>query len=118
MWLWHVHAAYEAALARPLLHDIEHLTFFASAVLFWWPVVDPAPRLRAPRDHGRCIVYLVLAGFQNSALGLGLALSPDVLYPSYGVLEDQAWGGVLMWTVGGAVDMLAVLVLMGRFLGR
>jgi cytochrome c oxidase assembly factor CtaG len=118
VWLWHVPAAYEAALAHPLLHDVEHLTLFVTAVLFWWPVVDPPPHLRAPRGYGRRIVYLVLAAFQGSALGLLLALSPDVLYPSYGSLDDQAWGGVLMWAAGGAVAMLAILVLLGRFLGR
>jgi hypothetical protein len=32
------------------------------------------------------------------------------------IVEDQWWGGVAMWAVGGAVDMLAVLVLVWRFL--
>src|SRR5207247_499321 len=32
-----------------------------------------------------------------------------------GPLEDQALGGVVMWAVGGAVDMLAVILLLYRF---
>jgi cytochrome c oxidase assembly factor CtaG len=31
-------------------------------------------------------------------------------------LEDQAWGGITMWAGGAAVDMLALLILVWRFL--
>src|SRR5262245_19306728 len=46
--LWHLPSAYDAAVADRVVHDAEHLIFFATAVLFWWPIVQPAPRLRAP----------------------------------------------------------------------
>jgi cytochrome c oxidase assembly factor CtaG len=118
VWLWHVPALYEAALASALLHDLEHITLFVTGVLFWWPIVEPAPRLHPARPLWSRIVYLVVAGVQSSALGLGLVLSPVALYPSYGVLDDQVWGGLLMWTIGSTVDMLALLVVIGRFLGR
>lgn len=126
VWLWHVPAAYDAAVADRLLHDLEHLTLFASAVLFWWPPIHPAPRVRSPAAPGLCIGYLVLAAFQGALLGLLLALSPETWYASYretsggwGLTprEDQALGGVLMWGLGGAVDMLAVLVVLQRYLG-
>jgi cytochrome c oxidase assembly factor CtaG len=65
-------------------------------------------------------VYVVLAGFQSAALGLGLTLAPTVLYASYaptaGALDDQAWGGILMWTVSGVVDMAVVMAVVWRFL--
>jgi cytochrome c oxidase assembly factor CtaG len=38
-------------------------------------------------------------------------------YRAYPSAEDQSLGGLLMWAVGGAVDMLAVLVLLARYLG-
>lgn len=124
LWLWHLPPLYEAALARPVLHDLEHLTLFASALLFWWPVVDPAPRLGSAHPGWR-VVYLVLAAFQSGALGLLLTASPSVLYATYATapppglspLDDQARGGMIMWGAGGAIDMAAVLLLLGRFLG-
>jgi putative membrane protein len=124
LWLWHVPAAYDAALGNRLLHDAEHVTFFAAALVFWWPVIHPAPRLRRAVSHPVRIVYLVLAAFQTAALGLLLTLAPSVLYRSYAVahvdaaaaLEDQVWGGIVMWAVGGLVDMLAVLVVLARAL--
>jgi cytochrome c oxidase assembly factor CtaG len=127
LWLWHLPAAYEAALTHRLLHDAEHLTFFAAGLLFWWPVLAPAPHLR-PRVHdGARIVYLVLATFQEAGLGLVLTVVPWVLYPSYALAprvlalsaqQDQTWGGIVMWGAGGAIDMLVVLALLFRLLGR
>jgi len=116
MWLWHLPLAYDAAVADRALHDLEHLVFFGTAVLFWWPVVQPAPRLRPPAGYGARVVFLVLAALQTSPLGLLLTMSPG-WYQTYPRAEDQSLGGLLMWAVGGAVDMLAVLVLMGRYLG-
>ena len=116
MWLWHLPIAYDAAVADRTLHDLEHLVFFGTAVFFWWPVVGPAPRLRPPAGYGARVVFLVLAALQASLLALLLTMSPG-WYRAYPSAEDQSLGGLLMWAVGGAVDMLAVLVLMGRYLG-
>jgi putative membrane protein len=125
LWLWHLPLAYDSALGDRLLHDVQHVSFFVGAVLFWWPVIDPAPHFRASTPYGRRIVYLLLAAFQTAGLGLLLTLSPWVLYPSYAAApprvglsptDDQIWGGIVMWGVGGTIDMLAVLILLWRFL--
>jgi cytochrome c oxidase assembly factor CtaG len=117
LWLWHLPAAYDAAVAHRWLHDLEHLTFFTAAVLFWSPVIRPAPRFRPAAPPALRIVYLVLAAFQTAALGVVLTLAPTVLYRSYRTLDDQAAGGILMWGLGGLIDMLAVLVVLYRSLG-
>jgi putative membrane protein len=116
LWLWHLPAAYDAALASGWLHDLEHVSFALAAVVFWWPVTSPAPRLAPTPSPVARVVYLVLAAFSSSALGVLLAASPAPLYgyEGAGALEDQAWGGVVMWAVGGAIDMAAVLVLVAR----
>lgn len=125
LWLWHLPLAYDSALGDRLLHDVQHVTLFVGAILFWWPVIDPAPHFRAAAPYGRRIVYLLLAAFQMAGLGLLLTLSPWVLYPSYAAeprrvdlsaADDQVWGGIVMWGVGGAIDMFAVLMLLWRFL--
>jgi len=120
LWIWHVPAAYDAALSSRWLHDLEHLSFFAAALLFWWPVIHPAPRFRRGAPYPARVVYLVLGAFQTAALGLSITLAPTILYRSYtaaGALEDQTRGGVVMWGLGGAVDMFAVLVLVYVTLG-
>jgi len=124
LWLWHVPWAYEWALGHRVAHDLEHLAFFAGAILFWWPVIGPAPRFGRAVHPGLRVVYLVTGALQSAALGLSIAASPVVLYASYAAppgpgglapLEDQALGGIVMWGGGGAVDMLAVLLLLHRF---
>ncbi len=127
LWIWHLPATYDAALNHRYLHDTEHLAFFWAGLLFWWPLIRPAPHLRSRAQPAARIVYLVLAAFQEAGLGLLLAGAPWVLYSSYalaprvlalGAQEDQAWGGIIMWGAGGAIDMLVVLVLVFRLLGR
>lgn len=58
-------------------------------------------------------------------LALGLFLAGTVLFLAYAgdasrwgldPLEDQAWGGFVMWAGAGAVEMLAALALVWRFL--
>ncbi len=124
LWMWHLPAAYEAALRVDVFHDLEHGVFFWAGVLFWWPVINPGPHVRGQIPYMLRIVYLILGAFQKGLLGLLLTMSPLVLYDSYAStapvwglspLEDQAWGGVIMWGVGGAIDMAAVLVLLFKF---
>ena len=117
VWLWHLPRAYDAAVADRLVHDLEHLVFFGTAVLFWWPIVNPAPRLRASMGYGVRVVYLVLTALQGAFLGLLLAMSRETWYRAYPNPEDQSLGGVVMWGIGGAVDMLAVLIVVGLYLG-
>ncbi len=126
LWAWHWPPAYEAALGSHLVHDLEHLAFFGTAVLFWWPIINPAPRRRgAPGGlyYGVRIAYLVLATAQNTLLGALLGLTERILYPSYGQvgaggplfglspIEDQGLGGGIMWS-GGHMYLVAILVLL------
>jgi cytochrome c oxidase assembly factor CtaG len=129
LWGWHHPAAYEAALRHPALHDLEHLSFLATAVLFWWPVVNPAPRLRrlcGGTMYGARIAYLILSTGQTILLGAVLGLAERALYPSYAAaprllvdwspVDDQAFGGGVMWS-GAHMFLLAVLVLLHRAMG-
>jgi putative membrane protein len=125
LWAWHLPRAYDAALGGEWVHHVEHLAFFGAAVLFWWPVIGPAPRARRPASYGLRIAHVVTAALHGSILAMLLAWSPRVLYETYAAvprvttltaLEDQALGGVIMWAGSSTVDMLAVLALVWRFL--
>ncbi|HXX44732.1 MAG TPA: cytochrome c oxidase assembly protein [Candidatus Acidoferrales bacterium] len=105
---WHVPVAYELALRSPAWHEVEHACFLLTALLFWWPVIQPWPsRARWPRWS--MPIYLLLADFVNSALSAFLAFSDRVFYPSYltvprlwgiSAQTDQAAAGVSMWVIG------------------
>ena len=88
--LWHVPALYDAALRHPSsLLAIEHATYVASGVLFWWCVWQEAPhRLSAIARAG----YVVAAFVLSAPLGLVLALVPRPLYDFYAHAPERVWG--------------------------
>ncbi|MBI4641615.1 MAG: cytochrome c oxidase assembly protein [Candidatus Tectomicrobia bacterium] len=125
LWAWHHPAAYQAALQNNLIHDLQHLTFFGTALLFWWPIINPAPKLHGRIYPGFQIVYLIAATGQNTLLGALIALPERVLYPFYAAvprlwglspLDDQAFAGGIMWVMGH-MYLLPILLVIARALG-
>ena len=122
VWLWHLPVLYDAAVEHELVHAFEHATFFATAILFWWPIILPAPRLR-PRPHpGFQILYLLGATAQNTALGMLLAVPERAFYPHYvrrtvtlgiSAVDDQTLGGGLMWSSAHMYLLPILLILYG-----
>src|SRR5262249_32597256 len=41
--VWHLPRLYDLALQFPQWHEVEHASFFWSAILFWWPVIGVWP---------------------------------------------------------------------------
>src|SRR6185437_13380305 len=39
LWLWHAPALFDAALRSDFIHAMQHISFFATALLFWWALV-------------------------------------------------------------------------------
>jgi len=104
---WHLPALYELALRSPAWHNLEHACFFWTAMLFWWPVVQPWPS-RSRWNRWGLIPYLLAADLVNTAIAGSFVFSGKVLYPSYAAaplgglspLTDQMAAGVIMWVPG------------------
>ena len=117
--LWHVPHFYELGLGSDGWHQVEHFCFLATALMFWWHVIQPWPgRPHWPR--WAMIPYLLLADLQNTALAAFLTFYDRVLYPTYekaprivslGPLEDQAGAGVIMWVPGSLAFLLPAAVI-------
>lgn len=123
LWAWHHPAAYQAALRNNLIHNLEHLGFFGTALLFGWPVINPAPRVRGHIHYGLRILHVFLAAGQDTLLAGLIGLANRVLYPYYRAaprlwglspLDDQAWGGGIMWVTGSAIYTTAILLLVAK----
>lgn len=126
LWAWHYPALYDAALRVPWIHDLEHVLFFLTALIFWWPVIQPGSR-PAPIQHGLRILYLFFAATQDTILAGLIALSREVLYPHYETAlrlwdltprEDQIGGGIVMFAVGSTTYAVAILILVNALLGE
>jgi putative membrane protein len=111
MVLWHVPPAFQAAVENDPLHGIEHITMLATAVFFWWVVFSAGPSRVAVS-----IVALFFATGVCSALGAGLTLAAHTWYPAYRSINDQAMGGVIMWSVVGSAYLIAAVVLFFNWL--
>jgi putative membrane protein len=126
LWAWHHPVLYEAALRNPWIHDLEHLLFFLTALVFWWPIIRPVTR-PAPIQDGVRILYLFLAAAQDALLSGLIALSSTILYPHYEAVsrlwdltprEDQIGGGIVMFAVGSTTYLVAILFLVNALLGE
>jgi putative membrane protein len=121
---WHVPRAYEFALSSENWHNIEHLCFFLTSLLFWWPVIAPWPS-RPVLARWILIPYLLLADFVNTGVSAFLCFSGRLLYPSYGeiqrpfglsALNDQAAAGAFMWVLGSIVFLLPAVAITAQLL--
>ena len=79
MWIWHAATAYNAVENHGLLHDTQHLAFFVSGLVFWWPVIQAPPFQHALSMPMR-VGYLVAGTTQRSLLGGVLTLFNRSLY--------------------------------------
>jgi putative membrane protein len=126
LWAWHHPVLYQAALEDPWIHDIEHILFFLTALVFWWPIINPSSRA-TPVQYGVRILYLFFAAAQDTVLSGLIAFSREVLYPHYETAlrlwdltprEDQIGGALVMFGAGSLTYLVSILVLVNALLGE
>lgn len=124
LWIWHIPKFYEEALANGLLHDFQHLGFFAASFFFWRIVLYPFAKTAPPPA---AFLYLFVSMIHAMALGALMALSPAAWYapyketaPGFGLtpLEDQQLAGFIMWMPAGLSFIAAALYSMKRALQK
>lgn len=123
VWLWHLPALFDAALAHEPVHAVQHLSFFATAALFWWAIVHGRyGRL----GYGLSVLFVFATALHQSVLGALLTLARVAWYPlaadrarSSGLdpLEDQQLAGLLMWVPSGVLFAILGLALFSAWLG-
>jgi putative membrane protein len=122
---WHVPAAFDAALRVDQLHALEHVSFLATGLLLWWPVVGSAPGWPRPAPPAQ-LLYLFLATIPMMAIAAPISLAEELLYPSYAAAgrpwplaprADQELAGILMWVGGMFGYLVAGTVVFFRWAG-
>ena len=123
-WAWHTPAFYERALASEFWHYAQHICFLATALAFWWPVVQPWPSRPVVPPWG-IVLYLIMADLQNTVLSAWLVFAERLVYPSYeavprlwgiSALDDQAAAGAIMWVAGSVAFLIPVAWIVGQML--
>jgi cytochrome c oxidase assembly factor CtaG len=123
VWLWHAAALYDASLAHPVLHVLEHATFLVTGVLLWRHLVGSRAARVSP-GFGILIVFAL--GMQSVFLSLLLTFAHAPFYEGYASttaawglspLADQQLAGAIMWIPAGLVHLAIALLLLRRWLG-
>jgi cytochrome c oxidase assembly factor CtaG len=126
MYLWHIPALYDAATEHPLLHALEHFSFFAAGIALWWPLVQPIP-MRRGLTGLQSLGYIAAAKAGLAALGIFLAWSSTAHYPWYeeapriwglSAVEDQNVAGVIMMVEQSLTLVLVMVWVFTRMLTR
>src|ERR1700691_5059017 len=121
---WHVPAVFGLALRWNWLHELEHATFLATGLLFWWPVVQPWPGV-AQWPRWSIPLYLFCATLPCDALSAFLAFCDRVIYSSYlsaprmfawSPLADQQCAAAMMWVAVTIILVIPAIVVTMRIL--
>src|SRR5215469_18061723 len=119
---WHIPTFFALGMQSVSWHLFEHLSFLATGLLFWWPVVR---RSAGSRQDLSMILYLFFATLPCDILSGFLVFSDRVVYPIYfssshllgfSPLVDQQCAAALMWTCVTVVYLLAGVILTMRLL--
>ncbi|QTK82057.1 Hypothetical protein AT6N2_L1264 [Agrobacterium tumefaciens] len=120
IWVWHAPDIFDATVTDVTLHRLQHLSFFLTAILFWWSVLWRSGK-------GVAAWHLFVTMMHTSILGALIALAPRVFYvsqteaaPAWGLtpFEDQQLAGLLMWVPGGIIYAGAALMMMAAWISR
>jgi len=115
LWFWHAPAAYAAALADDRVYWLMQLSLLGSALALWRGVLSPM------MPAGQAVAALAGTVMQTALLGALLTFSRAPFYADhFGVtapwglspLEDQQLAGALMWALGAAPYLVALLTVL------
>jgi putative membrane protein len=114
LYVWHLPALYEGALAHDGLHALQHQLFFVTGALMWAAVVEPLPG-PAWFGAGWKAVYVLVVRTAAAGLANVFIWAGHPLYDSYapgeraaGIspLTDQTIGGSIMLVEGAVVTLV------------
>ncbi len=111
-WLAYLHVppVVELMITSDAFHLLAHALLFLTALMMWWPVLDPVPDTHTLTPFGK-MGYLFLQGIVPNIPASFLTLGSSPLYPIYGtfprmwgidVMTDQIVAGLVM-KIGGTL---------------
>lgn len=126
LWVWHIPAFYQLGLENPALHPLQHMSFAAAALIFWWHLLSPIRSRRRLNGMG-VIFYVAGAKVLTGILASVITFAPVFLYEFYAeqprywglsATDDQALAGAVMMVEQATVFAIAAVTLFIRMLGE
>ena len=128
MVVWHLPPLYEATLYSEPLHVAEHVTFIASGLVLYWPILAAtSARARWQMSSGARLLYILLATLPQDGVALAFIFSRVPFYdfyahaprliPSLTPVIDQTVAGAVLMVLGKATMAVAALAVFFRWFG-
>ena len=125
---WHLPPLYNAT-ENESVHIFEHLTFIASGVLFWWPVLEAtSAQSRWQLGEVGKLAYLLVGTFPQDGVAIVLQFSRVLFYdfyrhapqlvPGWDAVIDQNVAGTVLQLVGKTSYLVAAIVIFFRWVAR
>jgi putative membrane protein len=126
MVAWHLPPLYDATLVSEPLHIVEHLTFIASGVVLYWPILAAtSAHARWQMSPGAKLLYMLVATLPQDGVALALIFSRVPFYdyyahaprliPSLTPLIDQTVAGAVLMTLGKTTIAVAAIAVFVRW---
>jgi putative membrane protein len=120
--LWLVPTIHFRAMIDPNLLWVMIWSMVADGVLFWSLVLDPRDRVGAGVSFGTRAALAIGVMFPQIVIGAIIALSHRDLYsfyawcgriyPSIGAIDDQAYGGLIIWIPPAMMSVVSLLLVL------
>lgn len=126
---WHLPPLYDATLYSEALHVVEHLSFIAGGVLFWWPVIGATGvHCRWRLSPMAKLLYLFIGTFPQDGVALALQFSRTPFYefytraprivPALDPVTDQTVAGAVLMLFGKSSYFIGAVVVFLRWFGE
>jgi len=119
---WLVPAVHFRAMIDPSLYLVMNWSMVADGILFWAVVLDPRDREAAGISFGVRAAMAIGVMFPQILIGAIIAFSRIDLYgfyawcgriyPSIGPLDDQSFGGGIIWIPPAMMSVLSLLLVL------
>jgi putative membrane protein len=128
MIVWHLPPLYGATLDSEPLHVVEHLTFIASGLVLYWPMLTAtSAHARWRMSPGAKLLYMLLATLPQDGVALAFIFSRVPFYAHYThaprlvasltPLIDQTVAGAVLMILGKATMGVAAMAVFFRWFG-
>jgi putative membrane protein len=118
--LWLTPPIHFRAMIDPALYSVMNWSMVVDGVLFWVLVLDPRPAPPAYTSFAMRATLTMLVMFPQILMGALIAFAEhDIytfydwcgrLYPSIGALDDQQYGGMIVWIPSAMMSVVALIV--------
>lgn len=127
IYFWLIPQIHFDAMLSQHLYQLMNWSMLLDGLLFWWLILDPRSPAKGGLGYGARIIALLAVVPPQMLLGAYLTFSDNVLFDVYAVcgrawplapLTDQRLGGLITWIPATMMSVLAMLIIIGRLLGK